>query len=299
MTTTPLNASHGDASHAPTHRITNVNFAHVVNSEWIKLRTLRSTLWCFGIIVILTVGFGFLLAATLNVDDIGPVSADTQAGFVVTVATLGVNFTQLVAAVLGVLIISGEYTTGMIRSTFAAVPRRLPALFAKMLILAVSTFLVGLLSIVVTALVTMPILSGKGVTTNLLEANVMLALVGGAGYLTLIAVLSFTIGAILRNSAGSIASALGLILVVPSVLSIVSAITRSVWLQNVSAFLPSNAGTRMFELQTATGTSGGPFGPVGESDVITLDPTQGFLVLLCWVVVLTVVAAVLIKRRDA
>ncbi len=289
---------------APTHRKTSLSFPRVVRSEWIKLRTLRSTMWSFAIIVLLTIGFGLLLAATFTTPEGPALDIDSQNSLAVSVATLGVNFTQLVAAVLGVLIISGEYTTGMIRSTFAAVPTRLPAFFAKILILAVSTFVVGLVSIVATALVTIPILSSKGVNANLLDGDVMRALLGGAGYLTLIAILAFGFGAILRSSAGGIASALGLLLVIPPILSIVSALTNATWIHNVSVFLPSDAGSQMFALGGGVAFGGGPprapgAGEATTSDVLTLDATQGLLVLLVWVVVLLVTAAVLTKRRDA
>ena len=280
------------------HHGTAVTFPRVVVSEMIKFRTLRSTIWCFGIIVFLSMGFGFLLSATLEVSVGQALGGALDNSFTVMVATLGVNFSQLVAAVLGVLIISGEFTTGMIRSTFAAVPTRLPAVFAKVLVLAFSTFVVGLVSIVATALVTMPILSAKGIAANLLDGDVMRALVGGAGYLALIAVLAFAIGAIVRSSAGGIASALGLILVVPSVLSIVAALTRTTWIPNVSALLPSNAGAEMFAVSGSEFFGGGQRAVQG-ADVLTLDATQGFLVLLAWVVVLLAVAAVLTKRRDA
>lgn len=283
---------------SPAHRATSLSFPRVVRSEWIKLRTLRSTLWSFAIFVLLTVGFGLLLAATFDNANGPALDLDSQKFFSVMVATVGVSFTQLVAAVLGVLIISGEYTTGMIRSTFAAVPTRVPALFAKALVLAVSTFVVSLISIVATALLTAPTMASKGIDSQLLDGEVLRALVGGAGYLTLIALLAFAFGAILRNSVGGIASVLGLILVVPTVLAIISSITQATWIQNLSVFLPSDAGSRMFAIGDGS-FAGGP--PVGSSapDVLTLDATQGFLVLLAWVVVLLAAAAMLTKRRDA
>jgi len=233
------------------------------------------------------------MATPLDTSNSPAIDAETQKSLTVMVATFGVNFTQLVVAVLGVLIISGEYTTGMIRSTFTAVPTRLPALFAKALVLAVATFVVSLVSIIVTALVTAPILSGQGIEGQLLDGEVMRALVGGAGYLTLVALLAFGFGAILRNSAGGIASVLGLILVVPSVLQILAGITQSVWAQNLSAFLPSTAGALMYTI--GDGSAAGAIG----ADVIALDATQGFLVLLGWVAVMIIAAAALIKRRDA
>lgn len=293
MTTTTAPATHVPST--PTN--TGVTFARVVRSEWIKLRTLRSTVWCFGIIALLTIGFGLLLAFTFSGPQGGTMDTESQKGLAVQVATLGVNFTQLVAAVLGVLIISGEYSTGMIRSTFAAVPARLPALFAKVLVLAATTFVVALVSIGVTALVTMPILSGKGIESHLSDPGVLWALLGGAGYLALIAVMSLAFGAILRSSAGGIASALGLLLVVPPVLSIVSALTNAHWIQNVSAFLPSSAGGKMYSLAQSTTAQG--MGPQVPAGIVTLDGIQGLLVVLAWIAVLLAAAAVLLKRRDA
>lgn len=294
-----MTATAPHVAQAPTHRQSSVSFARVVHSEWIKLRTLRSTLWCFAIILVLTVGFGLLLAATLNTSDGPALDADSQNSFAVSVATLGVNFTQLVAAVLGVLIISGEYTTGMIRSTFTAVPKRLPAFFAKVLVLAVSTFVIGFISIIVTALVTIPLLASKGIHADLLNGHVIRALLGGAGYLTLIAVLAFAFGAILRSSAGAIATVLGLILVIPPVLSIVSALTQATWIHNVSVFLPSDAGGRMYAFGDAVSFRGGPPGAEAATDLLSLDATQGLLVLVAWVVVFLTAAIVLTKRRDA
>ena len=129
------------------------------------------------------------------------------------------------------------------------------------------------------------------------------AILGGAGYLTLIAILAFGFGAILRSSAGGIASALGLILVIPPILSIVSRLTNATWIHNVSVFLPSEAGSQMFALGGGVAFGGGPprvpNATAPASDLLTLDPTQGLLVLMGWVAVLLITAAVLTKRRDA
>ncbi|WP_168914766.1 ABC transporter permease subunit [Microcella flavibacter] len=275
-----------------------VTFARVVRSEWIKLRTLRSTVWSFAIIVVMTVLIGLLFASVYDVS-FGP--AQDQAGqntIALAAVTGGVSLTQLVAAVLGVLIISGEYTTGMIRSTLAAVPRRLPALWAKALVLAVCTFVIGLVASAVTLLITVPILAGKGIEPQLLDGDFVRSVLGTAAYLALIALLAYGLGVILRRSAGGIAAAAGLIFLVPTVLSIVAAVSGTAWLSNASAFLPSNAGARMYAYNAGEPD---PFAAAGAdlSEVITLDAGQGALVLVAWVVVLLAVGAVLLKRRDA
>ena len=164
----------------------------------------------------------------------------------VTVSTLGIGFAQLVSAVLGALVITGEYGTGMIRSTFAAVPKRLPAIVAKALVFGVTTFVIALLGLVITALVTAPLLPAKGITPDFGDGSVWLALVGGAGYVALIGLLAFGIGLIIRSSAGGIAAALGLVLVVPTILQVLAAVTRADWPANIAAFLPASAGGKLY-----------------------------------------------------
>jgi ABC-2 type transport system permease protein len=206
---------------------------HLVRSEWIKLRTLRSTVWCYGLIVLLTIGFAVLLALTFSTQ--GTPSTDAQNSVLVRAATLGVNFTQLIVAVLGALVITGEYSTGMIRSTLTAAPGRVGAYISKAIVLAVTTFVVGLIGIVAAALVALPILSAKDVQPGLFDWSVVLPMIGAAGYLTLVALLAFTFGTILRNSAGAIATVLGLLLVVPTILQILSGLTQAKWIHNVAA----------------------------------------------------------------
>lgn len=287
-----------------------LSFGGLVRSEWIKLRTLRSTVWCYGLIVLLTVGFGILLALTVNYGAStgmggpnGPNGPAPQEGLIdqqkmltVQVATLGVNFTQLIAAVLGVLVIGGEYGTGMIRSTMTAAPKRLGAYTAKALVLGITTLVVAVVSIALTALVTAPILAGKGIENQLGEADVLLPLLGGAGYLALVAMLAFGIGAIIRNTAGGLAAALGLLIVLPIVVQIIYGTTQAAWAYNVAAFLPSSAGGRIFafdgEMQQTMGQASADHG------LITLEPWQGLLALLAWVAVTLVLGAILTKRRD-
>jgi ABC-2 type transport system permease protein len=266
-----------------------LSFGGVLRSEWIKLRTVRSTVWCYAIIIALTVLFGILLANTFIAPDGAELPADAQQAFAVQATTLSIGFSQLVASVLGVLVISGEYGTGMIRSTLTAVPKRTPALLAKALVFGVATFVVGLVSIALTALVTAPMLPNVGIEPDFGDIQFLLALGGGALYLALVGVLSMAIGAIIRNSAGGIAAALGLLLVLPTVLQIFAAITQAEWAVNLGTFLPSNAGARLYAYAAEGGVTDG---------IVTLSSLEGGLVLGAWVVVPMIVAAVLLKRRD-
>ena len=272
-----------------------VRFSGIIKSEFIKLFTLRSTFWCILIVLVLSIGVGLLLATVSPPARAGiptvTLTTAAQQGEAVTYATVGTGFGELVLAVLGVLVIAGEYSTGMIRSTFAAVPGRLPALFAKALVLAITTFVVGLVTIYATALVIFPLLPGKHIHPNWGDWKVEEALIGGAVYLAIISLIAFSLGAIIRNNAGGIAAALGLILVLPTILNIISGTTQATWAENLVVFAPTSAGSHLYEYVVSV--------PKAVSGVASLDRTTGGLVLLAWFVVLFVVAAVMLKRRDA
>jgi ABC-2 type transport system permease protein len=278
-----------------------LTFGGVVRSEWIKLVTLRSTVWCYVIIAVLTIGLGLLVAGlsgvSMSEEGVRPVDIDLPPEIVqstwLQTATIGINFAQLVIAVLGALVITGEYGTGMIRSTFAAVPGRLAALVGKVLVFGVVSFVVAFVSLVVTAVVTIPLLAANGFDVDIADPAIWLGLVGSAGFVALIGVMSLGLGAIIRNSAGAIAAALGLLLVLPTVLQVFGALTQLEWVFNATAFLPSSAGSRLSSYPTPAVEM-----PAGAFQPLVLDAGQSLLVLLVWVAVPLVVGAVLLKRRD-
>lgn len=275
-----------------------VTFGGILRSEWIKLVTLRSTVWCYVILVVLTVGFGALVAALISSpgDEQFAVPATPEAiqSTWLMVSTAGIGFAQLVIAVLGSMVITGEYGTGMIRSTFAAVPRRLPALVGKVLVFGVVSFVVALVALLVTALAVVPILGANDLVVDLADPEIWRGLVGAAGFVALIGLLALGIGTIIRNTAGAIAATLGLLLVLPTVLQIVSGLTRAEWVLNATAFLPSSAGSQISAYPTEPVET-----PPDVLVALTLEPWQALVVLLAWVVVPLVVGAVLLKRRDS
>jgi len=285
MSTAPTH-THPHAAHAPA---SGLSFGGVLHSEWIKLHSLRSTLWCYLFTVVVMIGFGFLLASVYSSDV--PLTEAAQQGVWVQVATIGINFGQLIVAVLGALVITGEFGTGMIRSTFAAVPKRFPALLAKVLVFGVTTFVISLIAVAGTAALTAPVLPARGVQPDFGDSAVWLACVGGAGYLALIGVMSLGIGTIIRSSAGGIAASLGLILVIPIILRVIAGVTNTQWPLNILAFLPSEAGARMFAYTVDE--------PPPPPDTITLEPWQGLLVLAGWFLAAFVGGAILLQRRDA
>jgi ABC-2 type transport system permease protein len=274
-----------------------LSFGGILRSEWTKLRSLRSTFWCYLFILVINVGFALLVSSLIgdtSGGQQGPGSriATTGGGAeALTVITAGLSLSALLSAVLGALMITGEYGTGMIKSTFTADPRRLGALFGKALVFGVVTFLVGFVSMVLAALVAAPGLKNAHVTLDWGDSRVWLALVGGAGYLALAGLIAYGLGAIIRSSAGGIAAGIGLLFVVPIVLQIVTSLTQAKWIQNVSTFLPGSAGGKIYAY-------GGGKASVVDG-LVTLDGTLGLLVIVGWVVVVMALATLLVKRRDA
>jgi ABC-2 type transport system permease protein len=275
-----------------------LTFGGILRSEWIKLVTLRSTVWCYAILVALTIGIGVLVAALIggtgDEELLGPQSQEAVQSTWLMVSTVGVGFAQLVIAVLGSMVITGEYGTGMIRSTFAAVPRRLPALVGKVLVFGVVSFLVALVALVVTALLVVPLLAANDLTVEIADPGVWRGILGAAGFVALIGLMALGIGAIIRNTAGAIAATLGLLLVLPTVLQIFGGLTRAEWALDATAFLPSSAGSQLSAYPAE------PFeAPPGVFVPLTLEPLEALVVLVAWSVVPLIIGAVLLKRRDS
>jgi ABC-2 type transport system permease protein len=275
-----------------------LTFGGILRSEWIKLFSLRSTVWCYVILVALTIGLTALLAGLSGVgmpdDGTGTLAPESVQSTWLQMATVGVNIAQLVIAVLGAMVITGEYGTGMIRSTFAAVPGRLAALVGKIVVFGAVTFVISFLALVASALLAIPLLGANGFEVDVADPAVWLGLVGAAGFVTLIGLMALGIGAIIRNTAGAIAAALGLLLVLPTVLQIFGAVTQLEWLMDSAAFLPSSAGSALTSYPTE------PFEyPADVFIPLTLEPLEALLVLLAWVAVPLIAGAALLKRRDS
>lgn len=267
--------------------------AGIIRSEWIKLRTVRSTLWCYSLLILLLVGAGILIASFIDLGGTS-ITGDAAGSAVVGITTAGLNVAVLIVAVLGSLIITGEYATGMIRSTFAAVPHRTGALAAKAVVLAATTFVATSVGIWLSALVAWPILSGKGVEVQLGDPAVFLPLLGGAVYVTMIALLAFGFGTIMRSTAGALATVLGLILVAPTLLQLLGVLTQAEWASTIGALLPQNAGSQLYSYDGASA-----FAAPSADDGLTLNGWGGFGVLAAWDAIVLGVALILAKRRDA
>jgi ABC-2 type transport system permease protein len=286
MTTITSTPAARPAPHTPT-RTAALGFGGVLRSEWIKLRSLRSTVWSYIAVIVISLGMALLLTLTTatggeGAPDMLGGSAEQQAGLFVQSSTFGVFLTQLVVAVLGVLVMSGEYGTGMSRSTFTAVPRRLPVLAAKAAVLFVVTFLVGLVAMVGSYLVSTAVYAGYDVSASLADPDLFMPMLGASLYLALVAVFSLGVGFMVRSSAGGIGIVLALLLVVPTILQLIPAD----WAQDVHPYLLSMAGTNMFAPAELTGTE-------------VLTAWQDLLVVLAWVSASLAGAAALLVKRDA
>lgn len=268
-----------------------LTFPHLVRSEWIKQRSIRSTLWCYLVIFVLNIAMSVLPALAANPNG-RHLTGDMANRTVVMINTINVNLTALVAAVLGVLIISGEYGTGMIRSTFAADPRRYGAVGAKALVLAATTLVVSAVSVWLGALGSAPILSSHNIDVHLNNPDVFWPILGALLYVTMITLLAFGIGLLIRASAGGIAITLGLLLVVPTILSAIAELTHQTWVADIGQFLPSRAGGQLYAYQAGNQ-------PAGAGGAITLNAWQGFSVLAAEVIAVGIAAMTLLKRRDA
>jgi ABC-2 type transport system permease protein len=276
---TALTATAAAVAPTPARRTGRVTFPGVLRSEWIKTLSLRSTRWSLVIAVALMIGTTALVAWSFE----DPVTS------VADLVTPGGYFAQLTLAVLGVLVITGEYSTGMIRSTFTAVPRRTPALLAKAIVLAVVAVVTGAVGVALSTLASMPWHDRLGIALDLGDAETLRMLAGMPLYLAGIALLGFAVGALLRSSAGALATVLALLLVIEQ---IVGAIPLA-FFENLAPFLPATAGSRLIMPdETIAGLNESLAG-------VDLTAWQGYGVMLGWVMGLLVLATVLVRRRDA
>ncbi|MHA7133344.1 ABC transporter permease subunit [Oerskovia turbata] len=270
-----------------------LTFGGVLKSEWIKLWTLRSTTWTLAITVVLMVGIALMLGFFMNlaVQEMPAEAADATSSILpgASIIVGGYQMAQLVVAVLGALIITGEYSTGMIRSTFSAVPRRLPAFFAKLAVLFSVSFVVTLVGVALSYLVTIPFVQE---TVSLTDGDNVRVLVGSALYVATIAALSLGIGTLLRSTAGAIFTVMGLLLVIPNILAVVTAFSDNVVLEAIYKYLPSLAGQQLMSM-------GGIDPMTGMAATGNLAPWAGYGVLAAWTLVTLIAAAVVLKRRDA
>jgi ABC-type transport system involved in multi-copper enzyme maturation permease subunit len=254
----------------------------VIRSEWIKLRSLRSTWFSLLAEVLIIVGLGTLfsgLHAHRMQDNIGP---NGKIFFDATQVSLrGVFLAQLAIGVLGVLVIAGEYSTGMIRSSLAAVPHRYPVLLAKALVFAVVVFIVSVIAALFGFLLGQQAQASTHAQATLSTPGAERAIVGAALYLTLIGLLGVGLGFLIRNTAGAIATLFGIVLVAP----LLANALPTPYSTDISKYLPLNAGSQIL-------TTINP-------DPNMLSPWAGIGVTALYAIAALIAGAVILNRRDA
>jgi ABC-2 type transport system permease protein len=265
----------------------------VIRSEWIKLRTLRSTWWSLLATIVMVVGLGVLFSALrahrFNQDNgnvqfrgPGPGGGLERIGLDPTLVSLrGVFLAQLAIGVLGVLVITGEYSTGMIRSSIAAVPHRRPVLIAKALVFGVTALILTELAAFAAFVLGQLALKSTHLQASLSTHDAVRAIIGAGLYLTLIGLLAIGLGFLLRNTAGAIAAVFGIVLVLP----LLANALPTPYSTDVAKYLPLNAGTQI--LATT------------NFDSNMLSPWAGIGVTAIYAVVALIAGAIVLSRRDA
>ena len=255
----------------------------VLRAEWTKLRTLPGTFWLVLAIAVATLAVSAAASASVTCPtaDCGQDPAK--------VSLTGVELGQAVVAILAVLVISGEYSTGMIRVTFAAMPRRAEVLAAKAALVSGLTLLAAAVAVVGSVLVGRLVMPGHGFTAahgypplSLADGSVLRAAAGSVLYLMLIALLSLGVAALVRDSAAAIGIVLGLLYLSPI---IASAVGDPHWHDRIERYAPMNAG---LAIQATRGLSGMPIGP-----------WEGLGVLAAWAAAALLVGGLVLRLRDA
>ncbi|MFE1289179.1 ABC transporter permease [Streptomyces sp. NPDC058751] len=250
--------------------VTRTHIGHALHSEWTKIKSVRSTMWTLGIFLLLVIGIGFLVASQTSDEEFGDVPFTIPAFF-------GLMLGQICLITLGVLVVSSEYGTGMIRTTFTASPQRHRVLAAKMVIFFAVAFAVSAFSIGLVGLFTSTLHSDDPDQVPWGSSVVM-----GALYVSLLGVLALAVGSMLRHSAGAITTMLGVVLV-PAIMPaflMMSDSLRTIG-EKMQEYNAPNALAQVFQLDADNGHGGAQLG------------------LLAGVTAAAVVAAfVLLDRRD-
>jgi ABC-2 type transport system permease protein len=265
-----------DTASPTTQRVTQ---ARVIRSEWTKLRSLRSTVWSLLVALLLIIGLAALITS-VRASHWPPRDPQDLASFDPTGASLGGIFlAQLAIGVLGVLLITGEYATGMIRASFAAVPKRLPVLWAKLGVFGVVTLLLTVPATLAAFFIGQSILSSKHIETTFGASGVARAVFGSALYLVVVGLLGLGLGALLRNTAAAIASLFGLLFVLPLIVRFLP----SNWQDDINKYLPLNAGTAITNVRPDAGS---------------LAPWTGFGLFCLYAAVVIALAAWRLRTQD-
>jgi ABC-2 type transport system permease protein len=256
-----------------------VTFAGALRSEFTKIRSVRSTYWALLAMFVVVVGFGALASwGAASHGPHGPYFDPTQQSLA------GLYIGQLIIGVLGVLVISSEYSTGMIRTTLTTNPHRGMMIAAKGVVFTVVALVTSLVTSFTAFFLGQALMSSHHMSTTLGSPNVLRAVIGGALFLTACGVLSFGLGLLIRHSAGGIGAMVGLLFVVTILINFLP----QSWQDHVDKWIPALAGGQLWMAVPQ---------PPGSTPMF--GPWPSFAVLCGYAAVAVAAAAILFRRRDA
>jgi ABC-2 type transport system permease protein len=258
-------------------------FGGTLRSEFTKIRSVRSTYWTLLVLLVISIGIGavFTAAAAANWSHMDPVDKATFDPTQLSVAGL-FYLGQLVIVVIGAMTLTAEYSTGMIRTSLTAMPRRLTVYAAKAVVLACIALAVTFAAAFIAFFLGQFLLSSTHHTATLSQPNVLRAVIGSAVYVTTVGLFAYAVGAILRHTAAVISTVIGLVFVVP----ILVALLPQAWRDDMTRWLPTSAGQ-------ALSTT------IGPPDAHLFGPWSQYAVLAAYTLALLVAGAVLFRTRDA
>jgi ABC-2 type transport system permease protein len=264
------------ASAVTPHRVDThhrLSFVHALHGEWIKLATLRSTWWSIGVTGLITVAIAVLIAQNVTDPSFAPIAAVVSP----------TQFTMLLAGILGAISVTGEYSTGMIRSTLSANPVRGSVLAAKSVMMASVMFVSSLVIFAIATLAVTLIVSSRDQSIDWSDpAASSLPILTASLSMALFTLIGVSFGFLLRSGAGAIAATVGLLFVLPIVASMFAiAGEGGRWVMEAAQYLPS------FASQSIILPGSGLDGPVA------------YLTLGCWVAAGLLSAWAVLRTRDA
>jgi ABC-2 type transport system permease protein len=255
------------------------SLAGTVRSELTKIRSTRSTYWTLLALIVVTIGFGALASwgAASHGGGRGPDFDATQRSLG------GLYIGQLIIAVLGALAITSEYSTGMIRTSLTAMPRRGTMFAAKALVFGAVALVTGLVTSFGAFFLGQALMSGQHINATLGQPHVLRAVIGGALFLTVCGLLAFGIGMILRHTAGAITASIALLFV----LSILVNFLPQSWQVDLDKWMPALAGSQIWSTKASTDST-----PM-------FAPWTGFAVFAGYAAVAMIAGLIMFRRRDA
>jgi len=256
----------------------------LLQAEWTKIRSVRSTVWSLLAFVIVAIGFSVLIASVISHDWNSPGNHPNHATLVndptAVIFGAGIGLGQLAICVLGVIVISSEYSTGAIRSSLLAVPHRVPVLVAKGVVFALLDLVVGAVTVFVTFFLTTSILHSH-IAITLGQPGVTKAVIGAILYLAVLGLYAMAIGGLIRHTAGGISIVIASVIVVPPLIGLIPGTIAN----HIHGYWPTVAGQLVAQTSQQSG------------DV--LSGWQGFGVFCAWTALLLAACAWLLVRRDA